>query len=336
MVLTSILFAPLIFLPLHSLYRVWMTPFKMYLSIIVLIPFLVLSTSYLHHAKYIFRAKSRQMALGNWTRRPPKISHVIGGENCYNDHRYYTSIQLYGLHRRRYLHHCGGIFIHRHWILTSGTCCASTSISNIRIALGQNKTNSLKYVDLYKTIKKRVIHPQFAIGRNDICLIFSSIKFEESLNIASIGYSRHENISVAEFCDGDGVIMGFGLQNRMDISKNILGEQKLYNFHLQCARMQVQRECPKNGNAGHKHFCATGDNGNRGPCFKDHGGPFVCKGVVVGLIEATKSCGDHNKTTYFTNLAAYDGFIRKTLMSGFGRIFLTVHYFLLIFLVIFI
>uniref|UniRef100_A0A8C3VRV4 Granzyme M n=1 Tax=Catagonus wagneri TaxID=51154 RepID=A0A8C3VRV4_9CETA len=229
-------------------------------------------------------------------------THIIGGREANpNSHPYMVSLQKAGTHL------CGGVLVHRKWVLTAAHCVAHQR-QLLRLVLG---IHVLGDPSLTCRISKVVLHPEYKPApslENDLALLKLEGKVKPSKTIRPLDLPRGRQAVVAGArCS----VAGWGLTHQGGKLAKALRELDV--------RVLDARMCNNSrywhGGITPRMMCLEANSSNQAPCKGDSGGPVVCRrGHVAGILSfSSKACTDIFKPPVAIAVAPYKSWIKKVI-----------------------
>ncbi|XP_021561668.1 kallikrein-6 isoform X3 [Carlito syrichta] len=221
---------------------------------------------------------------------------VVQGEPCENSHPYQAALYTAG-HLL-----CGGVLIHREWVLTAAHCRKQ----NLQVYLGKHNLRQRESFQEQSSVVQAVTHPGYdpATHDQDIMLLHLARPARLSEHIQPLPLERDCSASHTS-CH----ILGWG--------KTADG---IFPDTIQCARVHLvpreKCELAYPGQITQNMVCAGDEKHGKDSCQGDSGGPLVCGDRLRGLVSwGNIPCGSKEKPGVYTNVCRYFSWIRRTIQS---------------------
>ncbi|XDV14626.1 hypothetical protein PO909_014848 [Leuciscus waleckii] len=210
---------------------------------------------------------------------------IIGGKDVKKLKPWMVSIQ------KDQIHVCGGILIQNQWVLTAAHCeqnpikSVTVLIGSLSLSKGSQRVGILSY-EKPKTFNTRN-------KQDDIMLIKLNKKVKAKPQKIP---KKVKDVLPGTKC----VVRGWGITsfNAQEPSDKLQKLEVTVVDRDECNRFY------KNDLVITKDMmCAGDEQGKRGACWGDSGGPLECKKNIVGLVSGSEGCGKPKKPTVYTFLS---------------------------------
>ncbi|XP_073791307.1 granzyme K isoform X1 [Danio rerio] len=210
---------------------------------------------------------------------------IVGGKDVKKALSWMVSIQ------KEKIHICGGILIHKQWVLTSAQCkevpvsSVTVLIGSLSLSKGSQRIGILNY-EIPKTFNEKT-------KEDDIMLI----RLSKKVKAKPYKIPKNEkDVPPGTKC----VVRGWGTTDYKDEQAS----DKLQMLEvLVVDRDQCNRYYNRNPVITKDMLCAGNTQQHRGTCWGDSGGPLECKKNLVGVISGSQGCGIPKKPTVYTFLS---------------------------------
>ncbi|XP_066889383.1 granzyme M isoform X1 [Kogia breviceps] len=227
-------------------------------------------------------------------------THIIGGrEAARNSHPYMVSLQKSGSHL------CGGVLVHRQWVLTAAHCLIHPT-QLLRLVLG---LHVLGDPGLSCRIRKVVLHPEYKPAphlKNDLALLKLDGKVKPSKTIRPLALPRgRQAVAAGARCS----VAGWGLTHQ---GRQLTRALQELDMHVLDAKM-CNNSRFWHGGISPRMICLAAHSKNQAPCKGDSGGPVICsRDHVAGILSfSSKLCTDIFKPPVATAVAPYTSWMKK-------------------------
>ncbi|XP_055903826.1 chymotrypsin-2-like [Eupeodes corollae] len=227
----------------------------------------------------------------------PLESRVVNGTDAYpGEYPFIVSLRS-----SSGSHSCGASIISNKWILTAAHCVQGKRPSSISIQYGVTVISSSG--PNVATVKKIIVHENYSPINNyadDIALL--QLEGRLSINDKTIGQLKLPKQGFEVPADDMGTLIGWGLEKTGGVIQKNLQQVQL--------KIYSDEECNKRheGMTTVHQICGGVDEGGKGQCSGDSGGPLIYDGYQVGIVSwSVKPCtiapypGVYTKVSHYIN-----------------------------------
>ncbi|XP_026839785.1 chymotrypsin-2 [Drosophila erecta] len=234
----------------------------------------------------------------------PPISRVVNGtDSSILKYPFVVSLRSYDGS-----HSCGGSIISRLFVMTAAHCTNGRPADTLSIQFGV--TNISGVGPNVVGIKKIIQHEDFDRTRrnaNDISLLLVQEPFEfDGVSVAPVELPVQAFAVPQSVAGVEGVLIGWGLNDTNGSVQKTLQEVslKIYSDEECTARHNGQTD-PR------YHICGGVDEGGKGQCSGDSGGPLIYNGQQVGIVSwSIKPCTVAPYPGVYTKVSQYVDWIK--------------------------
>lgn len=228
----------------------------------------------------------------------PNVGIIGGHDTNISSHPWQVSLQ-YNDSNNKLTHSCGGCLITTQWVLTAAHCVSSRTPKNQKVRVGATSYDNGGQV---VNIEKIISHEEYVYTEHDIALL----KLETPVtgqNIKPIALpSKDLNIPSGSLLN----VTGWGLTQERGNQSVILQEVAVPYVSTEVCQSEFGGL-----NITKRHLCAGFEEGGKGPCNSDSGGPAVYKNEVVGVVSFSVGCARPHSPTIYTRVSEYLTWIQQ-------------------------
>ncbi|EDV42031.1 uncharacterized protein Dana_GF17772 [Drosophila ananassae] len=239
---------------------------------------------------------------------PPLTGRVVNGTDS-SVEKYPFVISLRGPSGS---HSCGGSIVSKQFALTAAHCTAGRTADQLSIQYGVTTINSTgpNIVKVKKIIQHELYNPNNNYA-NDISLLLVEEPFPlDGKTVAAVQLPELAFATPQTDAGGEGVLVGWGLNETGGYIQNTLQQVDL--------KVYSDEECTTrhNGKTDPRyHICGGVDEGGKGQCSGDSGGPLIYNGQQVGIVSwSVKPCTVAPYPGVYCKVSQYVDWIKKNLI----------------------
>ncbi|XP_037732176.1 chymotrypsin-2-like [Drosophila subpulchrella] len=207
-------------------------------------------------------------------------------------------------------HSCGGSIISKQFVMTAAHCTAGRKASDLSVQYGVTTISASgpNVVGVKKIIQHADYNP-YNNYANDISLLMVEEPFEfDGVTVAPVQLPDLAYATPQTDAGGEGVLVGWGLNETGGYIQNTLQEVglKIYSDEECTARHEGSTD-PR------YHICGGVDEGGKGQCSGDSGGPLIYNGQQVGIVSwSIKPCTVAPYPGVYCKVSQYVDWIRSS------------------------
>ncbi|XP_066914259.1 uncharacterized protein [Clytia hemisphaerica] len=198
-------------------------------------------------------------------------SRIVGGQNALPGEWPWQAFYIIRKGTRAFS--CGGVLIHKKWVLTAAHCTVGDGAFVSKLYLGEHERGKVDTGEQTPKVKRIINHEMYRLapGTNSFDFALLELETEAQItdNVRTICIpKKHSGTDFDnQICD----ITGWGTTSEGGSGANILQEASV--------RVYPQPECVGNygSRIGDSMFCAGYRDGGVDACQGDSGGPLQCK-----------------------------------------------------------
>ncbi|XP_017010916.2 chymotrypsin-2 [Drosophila takahashii] len=185
-------------------------------------------------------------------------------------------------------HSCGGTIVSPKFVMTAAHCTNGRAAESLSIQFGVTNINANgpNVVGIWRIIQHEDFDPNRQ-NANDISLVMVKDPFVfDGISVAPVELPVHGFAVPQSDAGVEGVLVGWGLNETYGSVQNTLQEAslKIYSDE-ECTTRHGGRTDPR------YHICGGVDEGGKGQCSGDSGGPLIYNGRQVGIVSwSVKPC----------------------------------------------
>ncbi|XP_039492861.1 chymotrypsin-2 [Drosophila santomea] len=207
-------------------------------------------------------------------------------------------------------HSCGGSIISKQFVMTAAHCTDGRTASSLSVQYGVTQINATgpNVVRVKKIIQHEDYNP-YNNYANDISLLLVEEPFEfDGVTVAPVKLPELAFATPQTDAGGEGVLIGWGLNATGGYIQSTLQEVglKVYSDE-ECTERHGGRTDPR------YHICGGVDEGGKGQCSGDSGGPLIYNGQQVGIVSwSIKPCTVAPYPGVYCKVSQYIDWIKKS------------------------
>ncbi|EDV49803.1 chymotrypsin-2 [Drosophila erecta] len=235
----------------------------------------------------------------------PQMGRVVNGTDS-SVEKYPFVISLRGSTGS---HSCGGSIISKQFVMTAAHCTDARRPVDLSVQYGVTTIGA--YGPNVVGVKKIIQHERYNPYNNyanDISLLLVEKPFDfNGINVAPVKLPELAYATPQTNAGGEGVLIGWGLNETGGYLQSTLQEVDLKIYSdAECTQRHAGSTDPR------YHICGGVDEGGKGQCSGDSGGPLIYNGQQVGIVSwSIKPCTVAPYPGVYTKVSQYIDWIRR-------------------------